>query len=154
MGETTIGTSMSDFSSNINYVPFTRDSDDKQSCQVGELAFSKLDEQYHTIRPGYGIITYEIINKNIYNKVANPPTTDKNGIHHHPLSLKQYKEIIDKGTLYNPAGNHYGKEVITVICDRCREIANVCIGYDQNNDLCMPCVTKIKEEWNKIHGQY
>jgi len=64
--EATLGSSESSFSSHVNYVPFTRDFDDKQFCQVVTLAFSELDELTRTLRPGYGIITYEMVNEDIY----------------------------------------------------------------------------------------
>jgi len=67
-----------------------------------------------------------------------------------PLSLKQCEEIVDKGTLYRPAKSHYGRDVI-VICDRCREVVDMCIGYGDDKDLCLSCAAYIlekrKENW-------
>lgn len=65
------------FPSHVNYVPFTLDYSDKYFCQAVTLAYSELDKSKNTLRPGYGIITYEITNKDVYNKLANPIRTDQ-----------------------------------------------------------------------------
>jgi hypothetical protein len=145
--------SLGDFSSHVNYVPFTRDFDHKSLCQVVTLAFSELDEKAHVLRPDYGIITYEVVDDKTYNKIANPEREDENGIKYQPLSLKQLKEIVDGGTIFNPAGDHYNNPNGNVICDRCRyNRVDVCMGYGKNNDLCIPCVNWVKQEWNRLYG--
>ena len=136
------------FPSHVNYVPFTLDFSDKCFCQVTTLAFSELDGQ--TLRPGYGIVTYEVTDENAYNKIANPERTDENGRKYQPLSLKQMKRIVDEGKEYSPACEHYGRET-TVICDRCRKYISVCIGHGKNHDLCLPCVEWVKSEWSRIY---
>jgi hypothetical protein len=150
--ETTLEPYISSFSSHVNFIPFTRDFDNKYFCQAVTLAFSELDQQTQTLRPGYGIITYEITNEDTYNKIANPTRKDANGIEYQPLSLKQCKEIIDGGKLYNPAGTRYGNNVY-VICDRCRKHIYICIGYGNNNDLCLACADKVRQEWKRIYNE-
>lgn len=137
------------FSSHVNYVPFTHDDDDKAFCQVTTLAFSECHD--NVLRPGYGIITYEVVDEDTYNKIAQPMRTDSHGKTYQPLSLKQCKKIVDDGVLYDPATDHYGRGAY-VICDRCREDTTVCMGYGTNSDLCLPCVEKVKADWTRIYG--
>jgi len=140
---------LNQFPSHVNYVPYTHDDDDKAFCQVTTLAFSECHDG--VLRPGYGIIIYEITDEDTYNKIAQPMRTDAHGDTYQPLSLKQCKKIVDNGTLYDPAGLHYNNGGY-VICDRCREHITVCIGYGTKNDLCLPCIEKVKADWDRIYG--
>jgi hypothetical protein len=137
--------SLEHFSPHVNYVPYTVDGCDKYFCQAVTLAYSEFDEAKNMLSPCYGIITYEITNKSIYNKLANPTRTDQHGNKYQPLSLSQLKSIIDNGKLYDPAHTHYGRQT-RVICDRCREYITIAWGEGKNHDLCLPCVEIIKEE--------
>ena len=56
------------------------------------------------------------------------------------------------GTYYNPASNHYGKEV-NVICDKCKKNGlNVCIGW-QTFDLCLKCAEEVSRPIIKPNPQ-
>jgi hypothetical protein len=136
-------TDLSYFSSHVNFVPYRNIDTGKYYCEAVTLAYSDYDESRNTLKPQYGIVTYEVIDENIFNRISNPKRTDNNGREYQPLSFKQLKEIVDNGTLYDPAKNHYQRETI-VICDRCRQDINVCIGYSKNYDLCLECVQYVK----------
>lgn len=144
-------TELSNLPSHVNYVPFTLDFSEKTFCQAVTLAYSDLDESSNTLRPGYGIITYEITNEDTFTKLANPSRTDQHGYTYTPLPLKKLKEIVDKGECYDPAYNHYGR-VTRVMCDRCRNYITVCIGYGKNHDLCLPCGEIVEAEWKRLYG--
>jgi len=52
--------------------------------------------------------------------------------------------ICQYGTYYNPAHNHYGRQV-DVVCDRCHKTGlGVCIGW-QTYDLCLQCTQDIHD---------
>ena len=56
--------------SHTNYV-CTKDIDEnKMYCQMVSLAYSILDTDKNILIPGYGIVTYEITNELVYNKLA------------------------------------------------------------------------------------
>ena len=125
-----------------------KDSDKEQFfCQVVSLAYSKYDELRKVLEPHYGIVTYEILNiKTYYNLAMIPPMIDVNGYESIPLTNRRLKKIAEKGIVYDPAGKHYNKNG-NVICDKCRKMVNVAIGYSDNNDLCLECFEEIKT-WN------
>lgn len=51
-----------------------------------------------------------------------------------------FVSVYRNGVYYNPANSHYGNNMSTVNCDRCRKSnLKVCIGY-KDLDLCMTCV--------------
>ena len=58
-----------------------------------------------------------------------------------PLHL----EIYYHGVYHNPASNHYPSiNNAIVYCDRCKKShLEVCIGYDNNLDLCFDCIKNI-----------
>lgn len=56
-----------------------------------------------------------------------------------------FRNVVLCGTYYNPANKHYDLKGV-VNCDRChRQNLNVCIGSDDNVDLCMDCVKYFHE---------
>src|SRR5437868_7628311 len=64
------------------------------------------------------------------------------------MSEQTLKDIVNYGTYYNPASNHYNNGG-TVTCDRCKKTdLDICIGWEKY-DLCLPCVEKVKNNMNK-----
>jgi hypothetical protein len=55
------------------------------------------------------------------------------------ITNNKFKDILKYGKYYNPAYLHYPNSTSKQVqCDKCNELINVCIGY-QNMDLCMLC---------------
>lgn len=56
------------------------------------------------------------------------------------------EKICEQGTLYNPAGKHYGDIASRVKCDRCyRENIDACYGLE-NYDVCISCYNDVKSK--------
>jgi len=139
-------TDLSHFKTHVSYVPYTN-YDDKVYCHLTCLSHSIKDEVNNTLRPQYGIVNYVIIDDDKANEIMNPKRTDDNGIKYQPLSKKQLIEIIKNGKHYNPAGLHYNRDC-RVICDYCRRnTIEECIGYKENNDLCMDCAKELSTKY-------
>ena len=135
------------FRTHSNYVCMQNMDNEKFYCQVVSLAYSNYDATKHLLEPHYGIVTYEILNRQVYNELAMiPPEVDSKGRQYVPLTKSELKEIVEKGKLYDPATLHYGYGG-HVICDKCRRDITVAIGYSINNDLCLECVEEVKS-WN------
>ena len=133
------------YNAHTNYL-CVRDIDtQKMYCQVVSLAYSILDSDRNILSPHYGIITYEITDESTYNRLAmiNNEKVDHHGRKYTPLNNTQLKEIIAKGTYYNPACKHYNKIGTNVICDKCRETVTIAIGSGTNNDLCLKCAHEV-----------
>lgn len=58
-----------------------------------------------------------------------------------PLHLKIYYHCV----YHNPASKHYPTNFNAIVfCDRCkRSHLEVCIGYENNLDLCLDCIKEI-----------
>lgn len=113
--------------------------------QMVSLAFSELDEETNTMTPQYGIVTYRIRERGIFNKLAFINEEKKIGENNHQyyeIDDEEIREIIEKGRHYNPAKDHYRCDV-TVYCDKCGNVATECYGYIEK-DLCMTCYHKNK----------
>src|SRR3989338_6568818 len=54
-----------------------------------------------------------------------------------------YDEIMQFGTYYHPAAEHYSYKACSVYCDRCqRGDLRSCIGY-KDRDLCLGCAATL-----------
>lgn len=63
--------SLAKFPSHISCIPFVNIDNARYYCQIVTLAFSKLDKSQNTLRPGYGIIMYEL-DETAYSHLINP----------------------------------------------------------------------------------
>lgn len=65
------------------------------------------------------------------------------------LTWDQLIYIVLRGTLYEPAEDHYksiyGPSILRVYCDRCKKEIHKSIGID-NKDLCMDCVDYVRQK--------
>jgi hypothetical protein len=138
---------ISNYRTHTNYVCMKNEDEDKFYCQVVSLAYSVYNEEKEVLEPHYGIVTYEILDKIVYNKLAMiQPEVDSKGRSYIPLTKRELKNIVEKGKLYDPAISHYNTGDTYVICDRCRANVTVAYGYGDNNDLCLPCVEVVKRD--------
>lgn len=135
--------SLSKYNSHTNYVCMKSVDTNKLYCQVVSLAYSDFDSERNILSPQYGIVTYEVVNEKTYARLAMQEKIDKHGQSYVPLSNEKLKEIVENGTRYTPAYNHYGY-VTNVICDKCREYTEDVIGYGTVHDLCMNCVDVVR----------
>lgn len=132
-GDSDEGVDLDHYHCHTNYVCMHDLDTNKRYCQVVSLAFSELDSENNILRPGYGIVTYEVLNRKIYNKLA-MISKDTGLFSRGPsynMTKDELREVMEKGTL-----NTWKKE-----CTWCKNTFSIQHEYYSHDgkDICGSC---------------
>ena len=149
------GKDLDHYHCHTNYVCMHDLITNKRYCQVVSLAFSDMDIENNILRPGYGIITYEIMNRKIYNKLAmvskGKDLFGNLGNAEYKMTKNELQEVIEKGTIcpgkkectlcknaFPDDGHYYSNDGID-ICEECAYGFTVIKLADDTSNECLLC---------------
>ena len=68
------------YNKHINYVPYYNYDSGKKYCKFVGLAYSTINKEKNVLEPQYGIVTYEILDRELFNKLAHTEVPEKNPV--------------------------------------------------------------------------
>ncbi len=68
-----------------------------------------------------------------------------------PSGEVKFRNVMIRGSFYNPASKHYGVPNLEVNCDSCGIIADMVIGYGKQ-DLCLDCAATFSRKMDALRA--